>query len=183
MSVYPSGKATIAVTKKEITLIAGNMRLSKSQLITIIQNILTDTLRATLTDVAAWINKFVPKATGLMRDSLSKVLAKSRIKGTILKIMMGSSLYYIDRLNKMSTSQVRHAGVMGYASVNELWKGGKIMLNDPQAIGQFYTKLLAYIKTRTKANLRSSKLRYLGFKANTSPIYKGMKVETPAVVP
>ena len=58
----------------------------------------------------------------------------------------------------MTTKQVRHSGEIGYAYYYGEY--GKIILNDPEAIGGFFDYLIEFAKERVLINLMKVKKKY-----------------------
>ena len=163
MSMNPATRAQAGVRKAEIKYIIKHTNLTYQQVVDVITNILDHTLAATMKDLKAWINKYVPKRTGQLRDSLKKNLESSRVVNGIMRIKLGTHLNYAPAVNLFSTSQVRHRGEIGYAYYYGHY--GRIVLNDPLAIGSFWDKILLYITQRARTNLIAAKRVYLGFQS------------------
>ena len=97
-------------------------------------------------ELEMWINKFVPKRTGQLRYTLIENLHSSFVKLGLMRIILGTDVGYAEDVADMSTMQVRHSGQIGYAYY---WREhGKIILDDPNAIGNFWEELLKYAKER-----------------------------------
>ncbi|GAH42405.1 unnamed protein product, partial [marine sediment metagenome] len=82
--------------------------MTPKQLTQLIEPILRETLEKTMQDMMLWIVKFVPKRTGQLRMTLLNSLQKSKVQKGILRFIIGTHLEYAGKVNKMSTSQVRH---------------------------------------------------------------------------
>lgn len=160
MSHNPKTRFKLGVKAKEIKYIAKNTEMTYEQVLGVIQQVLTEVLNSVESDLIEWIRTKVPKRTGQLRDSLIKNLRSSRMRKGLLRIIIGSHLNYINDLNQMSTSQVRHNGEIGYAYYYGHYS--RIVLNDPQAVGGFWDKLLSYAKSRVNYHLKRTKQKYIG---------------------
>ena len=119
----------------------------------VIDMVLRTALSHTIDDLDDWIDEFVPKRTGQLRDSLKHNLRSSRvINKTLLKLYFGTHLDYADFVNDMTTSQVAHNGTIGYAYYYGNY--GRITLNDPNAVGSFFDKMIQYARIALKANIQ-----------------------------
>ena len=120
--------------------------------VTLIDTILRATLSRTIDDLDLWIDEYVPKRTGQLRDSLKKNLRSSRvIKNNLLKLYFGTHLNYADFVNDMTTQQVQHDGETGYAYYYGHY--GRITLDDPDAIGGFFDAMIRFARMALRANL------------------------------
>jgi len=162
MSIQPSTKQKIGIEKGKIKYIAKQRNLTYDQVLTLIRNILQETLNNTIEDLEKWIKKKVPKRTGQLRDSLIKNLHSSRVVKGIARLIMGTNIDYAEDVNEYSTQQVRHQGEVGYAYYYGHY--GKIMLYDPEAIGHFWDFMRVYARTRILYNLKKAKEKYIGTK-------------------
>lgn len=170
MSISPKTQFKIQVNKKYITYIAGNRNITAEEVKQTISDILSETLNITLTELEEWINKYVPKRTGQLRESLIRNLHSSRVKGMILRLILGTSLDYAEEVNEMSTAQVAHSGEKGYAYYYGNY--GPIILNDPEAIGNFWDELLDFAKRRILINLTKAKYNALSGSLKVSDVNK-----------
>lgn len=159
MSITPSTKQTIGIEKAKIQYIAGKRNITYNQVLTLIRNILHETLDLTIKDLEGWIKKKVPKRTGQLRDNLIKNLHSSRVVQGIARLIMGTNIDYAEDVNQYTTQQVRHKGEVGYAYYYGHY--GKIMLYDPEAIGHFWDFMRVYARTRILYNLAKVKKKYL----------------------
>lgn len=146
------------------------MKLSGQDL-KILEAILNFTLKATLKDMRTWIAHFVPKRTGQLRFTLNQNMKSSWVSKGILRMILGTHVDYAKDVNKMTTSQVRHHSGREHRKKGQpkrwayayYWKHhGRIFLNDPQAIGHFYDKMLIYLKARVLINLTAAQKQFLG---------------------
>lgn len=158
-SINPSTKFTVKANRAYISYIAGKRKMSYSQVKQLITDILADTLTLTLADLEEWIKTYVPKRTGNLQEDLINNLHSSRAMDNIMRLILGSTVRYAEDVNEMSTSQVQHSGEVGYAYYHGYY--GKIILNDPEAVGHFWDRMLEFAKRRILINLTKAKYRYL----------------------
>jgi len=164
------------------------------------QQILIEIYTLVLIDLKNWINRFVPKRTGQLRDNLIANLLSSRVKSNYLTIILLTSIAYADQVSKYKTSQVRHSHAKRehytvtyvrkgrgkkkigkgkvttyhpYATANYYGKSGRIILHDPQAIGNFFKKLVKFAIVSILKNLKKVKRRYA---SRTKLTYRAMKI-------
>jgi hypothetical protein len=181
MSIGVATRNSFGVKKSDITWAANQMNLTYQQVVNIIQNILSYTLNTTIADLEKWIDRFVPKRTGWLRDTLKQNLHSSRVKDNVLRLICGTKLDYSSDVNAMSTRQVRHSntpkehsGKWAYAYYYGFY--GRIRLDDPQAIGNFFDKMLYYATQQIRINLLAAKRLYLGYVTyNKSPLHGVIK--------
>ena len=108
--------------------------------VAVLDMILTYALKLTIAHLYEWIDEKVPKRTGQLRDSLKINLKTSTVKNKLLKLYFGTHLDYAGFVNDMTTSQVAHDGEVGYAYYYGHY--GKIILDDPNAIGGFFDAMI-----------------------------------------
>lgn len=104
-------------------------------------------LEELLIELEDWINKFVPKATGQLRNSLIKNLKSSRVKKGLMHLVLGTDIGYAEKVADMSTRMVRHSGEERY--VYYYGEHGKITLWDPEAIGNFFEEFVKFAEERS----------------------------------
>lgn len=156
----------IGVQKAQIKYIAGkNKNLSYEQVLEIIITLLEEILELTLTDLEEWIEKYVPKRTGQLRDNLLRNIRSSRVRNGVLRIIIATSIDYAEKVNEMSTAQVQHESTdrehSGKKAYAYYWGHyGPIILDDPDAIGSFFDELTEYAKARVIINLSKMKSKY-----------------------
>jgi hypothetical protein len=120
-----------------------------------IDTILRAALSRTIDDLDRWIDTYVPKRTGQLRDSLKANLRSSRvIQGKLLKLYFGTRLDYAEFVNEMTTSQVAHSGETGYAYYYGHY--GRITLDDPNAIGNFFDAMINYARMELQSNIQNA---------------------------
>lgn len=145
-------RVTTGLPTIQIKYLAKGNALSFDEILALMHNMLLYVLNELIFDLRIWINTKVPKATGQLRDSLIKNLESSRVKKGLMKLVLGTHLSYAEDVADMSTRQVRHSGEIGYAYY--YGEHGKIILNDPEAIGDYWDKLIEYAEERTKSILQ-----------------------------
>ena len=160
---------TINVEKGSISYIAGSLKLTFEEAKLLIQNILADTLAWTLIEVEEWINTYVPKRTGQLRENLIRNLQSSWVKGGFnIRLVIRTHIDYAAKVNAMSDAQVQHSGTWyehSGARAYAYYYGyhGRIYLDDPEAIGGFFEVMQQYAKLRVFVNLAKAKARHLGY--------------------
>jgi len=127
----------------------------------IIRNILKELKETLFTELEVWINEKVPKRTGQLRQDLIDQLKESHIIEHTLHIILGTTIDYAEQVNAMNTAQVRHTGQIGYVYYwNPAGIRGRVILDDPRAIGNFWTHLLEFAKERAFINVAKIKAKY-----------------------
>lgn len=167
----------VGVSKTAVSWIVGrNKNLNTQQVLNIISNMLGEILALTLIDLRAFIKTKVPKRTGQLRKNLLDNMESSRAKEKIMHLIIKTSIDYASKVNEMTTSQVRHVNeAREYASDYTTKKGkkhypyayayyfkhfGRIRLNDPLAIGNFFDALEDYSLERILINLQKTRNKY-----------------------
>lgn len=151
VDVTPQTRITIKVAKSEIFYISGKTKLSYGEIVGRIQMFLEFLKENITNDVKNWIDRYVPKRTGQLREMLKRWVDGSNIYKNVLRIVVGTNLPYASVVNEMTTDMVRHSGEIGYVYYPNLFGiRGKIQLWDPEAIGAFFTVLLEYMKERAE---------------------------------
>jgi hypothetical protein len=180
-----------------------NPNLTVKEAEKIIKKILEETTDLVLKDIRKWVSKFVPKRTGQLRKNLLLNLKSSRIKGYIMNIIVRTSIDYAAQVNAYSTAQVRHRNAKREHYVDYRTKGkkyktkggktrtskgrahhpyayayygghyGRIVLNDPMAIGEFFDKMIIFTIKTILFHLVKVKKKY---SARTKMKYKEMRI-------
>ena len=156
----------IGIKKAQIKYIVGKTKnLNYDQVLEIIKSFLVEVLELTLLDLEEWIETYVPKRTGQLRDNLLKNIRSSRVVGSVMRIIIATSIDYAEKVAEMSTAQVRHSGTdrehSGKKAYAYYWGHyGPIYLDDPEAIGNFFDVLAEYAKDRVIMNLAKMKSKY-----------------------
>lgn len=151
MSIAPSTQIKVGIPTLEIKFLAKQNVLTHSQVMDTIQDMLMYVLDELILELETWINSKVPKRTGQLRDSLIDNLHSSTVKIGLMEIILGTLLPYAEDVAAMTTTQVRHSGEDGSAYYYGNY--GKIILDDPDAIGNFWVELLNYSRERTMSVL------------------------------
>jgi len=135
-------------------------KLSYNQVKQVIDNILDETLSLTVPEIEEWIEDNVPMRTGKLRRDLRLELSSSFVSKMLLRLKLGTHITYAEFVEEMSTSMVAHTNQWGYAYYGGYH--GKVLLNDPDAIGKFFTEMIKYSKERLEVNFAKAKAMYLG---------------------
>jgi len=162
--------------------------------------ILKRSMFETILDVESNIGKYVPKATGQLRDSLTHQLHNSSMNNNILKMNLGTYIRYMKYVANMSAQRLRHPrapptgwnpiyqrnskhGKKGTRKRNpNQWRyvnyyGGArwVLLDDPQAQTNFYSQLVLYMKTRLEKYI-AEEIRDIIPSNQRRPYYNKFKV-------
>jgi len=157
-------------TVGEIRFLVKGTKLTFDEILALYHNMLLYVLDELTFDLRIWINTKVPKATGQLRDSLLKNLESSNVKKGLMRLVLGTHLTYAPDVAEMSTSQVRHSGVPSYAYY--YGEHGPIILDDPQAIGDYWNELIDYAEETTKTILQRAIDEYF---AGTGKLMKAVR--------
>jgi hypothetical protein len=156
---------TISVSRDQIKIVAGKNHLTVEQTKELIQALLLFVLEQTVLEVEAFITKIVPVRTGELRNDLLLKLRHSKVQNFVLTIFLWSELPYAERVNRMSTYQVRHTGTWyenpnrrGYRARARDKYGTFVYLNDPTAQGNYFDKLVDFTRDRLMVNLARGKM-------------------------
>lgn len=162
MSLEPREHFKVGIKKDAIKYIVGqNKNLVYNQVVFIIRSILKELRETLFTELSVWINEKVPKRTGQLRQDLIDQLKESNIIEHTLHIILGTTIDYAEQVNAMSTATVRHHGEIGYVyywNPDNIY--GRVVLDDPRAIGGFWTHLLEFAKERAFINVAKIKAKY-----------------------
>ena len=131
----------------KIKFIAKNTEVDFDEILSLLHNMLLYVLDELILELKIWIKTKVPKRTGQLRDNLLKHLESSNVKKGLMRLVLGTDITYAPDVADMPTRIVRHSGEVAYAYY--YGHHGKIMLNDPQAIGDFWNELMEYAQERT----------------------------------
>lgn len=137
---------------------------TREELINILNEVLWATLKATKLDAINWINTFVPKRTGQLRDSLIDWINARWIKTeTGIQISLGTDVIYAFEIE----GDVRHAGTWfehsGSPATAYYYNNyGKVYLDDPQAFLKWQTLIGSYITEVFNTHLLTYKDTFLG---------------------
>jgi len=134
---------------------------TKEELLNILNEILLLTLNATKTETLNWINQFVPKRTGALRDSLIEWINKYWEKTENgIKISLGTDVSHaFDIIGDPQHygTWFEHSGEPAYD-----YTGGRVYLDDPQALLTWDTAIASFIQETFNNNLISYKETLLG---------------------
>ena len=139
-------RAKKGATVAEIKILVKGSKLTFDEVLALYHSMFLYALDELLADLRAWIIEKVPKRTGQLQDNLLKNLESSNVKKALMRVVIGTNIDYAPDVAEMSTSQVRHSGELAYAYY--YGKHGKIYLNDPKAIGNFWKELIEYSQER-----------------------------------
>ena len=131
----------------KIKYLAKNTKVDFEEVLALLHNMLLYVLDELLFELRIWIKTKVPKRTGQLRDNMLKQLESSNVKKGLMRLVLGTNIDYAPKVAEMSTGQVRHSGEKGYAYY--YGEHGPIILNDPEAIGDFWEVLMDYAQERT----------------------------------
>lgn len=135
----------------------------------LIQTFLNEALKITIEEVTEWINTFVPKRSGALRQSLIKYLKRSipppptegELRGIRLILGAGADIFYAEYVEAFTTLQVAHQGTWREHSGKRAYnKGRRAYLYDPQAIGNYHTKMIEYAQERFKINVAKNLCKF-----------------------
>lgn len=172
MSITPSTKIKIGLPVAQIKYLAKGNALTYEEVLTLLHDMLLYVLDELMAELRDWINTKVPKRTGQLRDNLLRNLESSNVKKGLMRLVLGTNIDYAPDVAEMTTSQVRHSGEVGYAYY--YGKFGRMILDDPEAIGNFWDVLIAYAKERTKTILARAINEYF---AGTGTLIKTVRGE------
>jgi len=158
------------LTVIKIKYLAKGTTLTFDEVAALLHNMFLYVLDELLFELRIWIKTKVPKRTGQLRDNLLKNLKSSNVKKGLMRLVLGTNIDYAPEVAEMSTSQVRHSGEIGYAYY--YGESGKITLNDPQAIGDFWNELMDYAQERTMSILKRAIDEYF---AGTGKLMKAVR--------
>ena len=184
MSIRPKIRGRVSITKPKVDFI---IRETKFHSIEHVENflgqILVAVLRDTIEDILEWIGKptsapgSVPRATGQLRANLIGHLKSSSVdRKRFLKLVLGSDLEYAQYVNT-SGKRFAHTGQVGYA--RRFGKHGKIRLNDPNAIANFFDELKKFAAYKLRFNLAQEFQRRLGSTGVApEPFFEAVTIQT-----
>ena len=121
------------------------------------------TIINTKLELTNWINAFVPKRTGQLRDQLIKSLMDSPHSVGQALIQISADVAYLAAVNKMSDAQVQHFGEKGYAYYYGY--NGIVILYDPMAKGGFMTHLKGAVTEILRDAWDQAKEQFMGNEA------------------
>ena len=77
VKVVPRTRALIRLKQLDIKYIIGKSQYTYEQVVEFIQTVMNEALDQTIEETEAWIDEFVPKRSGDLREDLKKWLVKS----------------------------------------------------------------------------------------------------------
>ena len=154
----------------KIKFLAKNTEVDFDEILSLLHNMLLYVLDELIFELKTWIKTKVPKRTGQLRDNLLKHLESSNVKKGLMRLVLGTDIQYAPDVAEMPTRTVRHSGEVGYAYY--YGHHGKINLNDPQAIGDFWNELMEYAQERTMFILQRAIDEYF---AGTGKLMKAVR--------
>ena len=147
MNVTPHTVAKVSIPKPRIEWVASKMHITYEEVLSKLNELLQYVKDNTITEVKLWIDRFVPKRTGQLRTDLKEWIEGSILSNYVLRVTLGTYIPYAAALNEFNTAQVRHAGEVGYVYYpNKPGIRGRVILWDPEAIGNYFGKLVEYTK-------------------------------------
>ncbi len=153
-------RTKVGFTSIQIKYLAKGNALTYAEILALLHNMLLYVLDELTFELRIWIKSKVPKRTGQLRDNLLRHLESSNVKKGLMRIVLGTNIDYAQEVAEMTTPMVRHINEIGYAYY--YGASGKIILNDPQAIGNFWEELLQYAEERTQFILQRAIDEYFG---------------------
>lgn len=165
--IIPRTRAWVKIEDIEIKCVIGKRNYTVEEVKTFIQKILDETLELTITEIEEWINEFVPKRSGDLRESLLKFLAKSRpppstgeLRGARLILGVGAEIFYAKYVIDMEDSNVQHDATWREHSGKKAYsKGVPVFLDDPSALANYHDAMVEFGIERLKINL--SKIKWV----------------------
>ncbi len=130
----------------KIRYLAKSSPLTYDEITALLHSMFLYILNELMFELRIWIKTKVPKRTGQLRDNLLKHLESSNVKKGLMRLVLGTDIQYAPDVADYSTRQVRHSGEIGYAYY--YGESGRMVLNDPQAIGNFWEELIEYAQER-----------------------------------
>ncbi|KKN18806.1 hypothetical protein LCGC14_0952100 [marine sediment metagenome] len=140
-------RTKIGFTSIKIKYLAKGNVLTYDEILALLHSMFLYVLDELILELKIWIKTKVPKRTGQLRDNMLRQLDSSNVKKGLMRLVLGTNIDYAPQVAEMTTTMVRHVNEVGYAYY--YGKSGKILLNDPQAIGNFWEELLEYAEERT----------------------------------
>ena len=163
ITLAPRTYAKVGIEEALIKFKIGKKEIPDADLVKrLVQETLDEALEITIEETKAWINTFVPKRSVDLRASLISFLERSRppestigeLRGIRLVLGVGAEINYAKYVDEMTTAQVAHKGTFREHSGKRAYsKGRRVYLYDPQAVGGYHDKMVAYAKERLQVNI------------------------------
>ena len=136
---------------------------SKDELVIIVREILTSTLETVKKEVIVWINIYVPKRTGQLRDSLVDWVNNNwKVTYDGLTASIGTNINYGLKTTGIAAHNNTWFEHSGQAATAYYAGFSKILLNDPQAISSWYQVIGSFLNERFLTTLQSYKESLMG---------------------
>ena len=170
--LVPRTRAVVPLKDIDVKYVIGKSKLTHEQVITFIMDIMNETLELTIKECEEWIDKYVPKRSGDLIESLKKFLNKSKpppttvgeLRNVRLILGAGADVKYAKYVMEMTDAMVQHEGTWFEHSGKRAYsKGERVFLDDPDARGGFFDMLVIYAIERLRMNL--SKIKWLKIKS------------------
>jgi len=133
-------------------------RITYSAIFNAIRDILSQTFRRMVDRGHDWIDLYVPKATGQLRESLKKQLHSPinlQEGGTKLLLRIGSYVHYLKYVALMSEKNLQHEPPQR-RWVNYYGPPRWVVLDDPNAQRFFFMKLIMFMRRVIREELARS---------------------------
>jgi hypothetical protein len=172
--IVPRTRGLLRLKEIDIPYIIGDSKLTYAEVIDFIQTTMDQALELTITETTAWIKKYVPKRSGDLQQTLLDFLDKSRpppslfteLRNVRLILGVGAEVKYAKYVIPMTSMQVQHDNTWFEHSGRRAYSKGKpVLLDDPEAKGQFFKFMVAYALERFKINL--SKIKWIQMRSYT----------------
>jgi len=174
VKVVPRTRALVPLKglESKIKYVAGKSRFTYEQILAYIQGIMNETLELTIKEVEVWIDEFVPKRSGDLRESLKKFLNKSKpppttvgeLRNVRLILGAGADVKYAKYVIEMTDAMVQHEATWFEHSGKRAYsKGERVLLDDPNARGKFFEMMGPYGIERLRMNL--TKIKWVRMKS------------------
>lgn len=172
VKVVPRTRVVVPIKDIDIKYVIGKSKLTYQQVVDFIMNIMNKTLELTIEEVEEWIDEFVPKRSGDLRESLKEFLNKSKpppttvgeLRNVRLILGAGKDVKYAKYVIEMTDAMVQHDATWHEHSGKRAYsKGERVFLDDPQARGGFFPMMIIYARERLRMNL--SKIKWLHIKS------------------
>jgi len=171
-AIVPRTRAWTKISDIDIKYVIGKSKLTIDQVYDFIQRILDETLELTIKEVEVWIDEFVPKRSGDLREDLKKFLNKSKpppstkgeLRGARLILGSGEDVGYAKYVMKFTDDQVQHDSTWFEHSGKRAYDkhGQRVLLDDPNARGKYFEMMVIYARERLRMNL--SKIKWVSIK-------------------
>ena len=168
IKVVPRTRAYIPIKELDIKYVIGKSKLTYEQVVEFIMDIMNETLELTIKEIEEWIDEFVPKRSGDLREDLKEFLNKSKpppttvgeLRNVRLILGAGKDVKYAKYVIEMTDAMVQHdATWFEHSGKRAYSKGERVFLDDPHARGKFFEMMVIYGIERLRMNL--SKIKWI----------------------